>query len=495
MINGTSLLLLLGLGAVQNPVMPGDHPDPSVVRIGNDYWAANTSSEWAPIFALSTSGDLRHWTERTAVFTERPAWAIANFWAPELYSDGGKIRVYYAARERDGPLCVAVATADKPGGTYTDRGPLVCQKGGSIDPYFTHDEKGAPYLIWKEDGNSRNQPSIIFAQPTSADGLKLNGSPRELIRNDAPWEGKVVEGPDVMRHGDYFYLFYAGGSCCGTACNYGEGVARSKSLLGPWQKNPANPIVTSNADWRCPGHGTEVAGPDGAYLLYHAYPRRGFTSIGREAVLDRISWRDDWPVIDQGHGPAPATQSLPAPVHDDFRNAFLAPGWQWPLDAKPVIHTGAAGLTLVAAPAQAEDRPGAVLARSVEGVNYTAETTLDSSATQRGGGLAIVGDRKNAAGVALHGGRLIQWQINAGKWMELADAAAPAGAPVRLRLITHDSTQFQTWYASEKRVWTQLGKVIDVSTLPPWDRGLRVGLFADGTQGARFSSFDLRYSR
>src|SRR5581483_3632265 len=101
-------------------------------------------------------------------------------------------------------------------------------------------------------------------------------------------------------------MLYAGGACCGRGCNYAVGVARAKNLLGPWEKDKANPIVASNADWKCPGHGTAVAGPDGDYFLYHAYPQRGFTPIGREAVIDRITWKNNWPVIDQGHGPAHA---------------------------------------------------------------------------------------------------------------------------------------------------------------------------------------------
>src|SRR5581483_8565906 len=106
------------------------------------------------------------------------------------------------------------------------------------------------------------------------DGLRLQDTRHELIRSDVPWEGKVVEGGDILRHGDFFYLFYAGGACCGRQCNYGVGVARAKDLLGPWEKNPANPIATENQEWTCPGHGTIAQGPDGSdYLLYHAYSR------------------------------------------------------------------------------------------------------------------------------------------------------------------------------------------------------------------------------
>ena len=68
---------------------------------------------------------------------------------------------------------------------------------------------------------------------------KLIGEKKELFRNDAKWEGNLVEGVSMIRHGDYFYAFYAGGGCCGRACSYGIGVGRSKDLLGPWKNIPA----------------------------------------------------------------------------------------------------------------------------------------------------------------------------------------------------------------------------------------------------------------
>jgi len=95
----------------------------------------------------------------------------------------------------------------------------------------------------KEDGNSRREPTILWAQPLSDDGTALVGQMKELFRNDAPWEGALIEGPFVVRQDGWFYLFYSGSGCCGAGCNYAMGVARSKTLLGPWEKNPANPIL------------------------------------------------------------------------------------------------------------------------------------------------------------------------------------------------------------------------------------------------------------
>ena len=217
----------------RNPVIADDHPDPSIIRAGKDYWATCTSSAWGPLFPLLHSTDLVNWEQTGAVLPHRPDWATGDFWAPEISEFNGHYFVYFVARQRDGRLSVAVATAEKPGGPYTDHGPLVAQDDGSIDPAPVTDTNGIRYLIWKEDGNSRRQPTPIWAQRLNDDGTKLTGERHELIRNDADWEGGVVEGPFILRHNDWFYLFYSGNGCCGMGCNYALGVARSRWLLGP----------------------------------------------------------------------------------------------------------------------------------------------------------------------------------------------------------------------------------------------------------------------
>src|SRR6185436_14973104 len=229
------------------------------------------------------------WELAGVVFPHRPEWAVGNFWAPEISEHKGRYSIYYVGRKRGGPLAVAVATADKPSGPYTDHGPIVAQDAGSIDPVAATDEKGIPYLIWKEDGNSRKRPTPIWAQRLNDDGTRLIGEMRELIRNDVDWEGTLVEGPFVLRRGDWFYLFYSGNGCCGTGCNYALGVARAHSLLGPWEKNPKNPILPANAAWRCPGHGSIVSTPGGRdFLLYHSYHAQTFTYVGRQGLLDEV---------------------------------------------------------------------------------------------------------------------------------------------------------------------------------------------------------------
>ena len=342
----------------QNPVLAGDYPDPSVIRVGDEYWATATTSEWAPLFPLLRSRDLVNWEHVGNIFERRPDWAVGNFWAPELFEHKGKFYVYYVGRKRGGPLSLAVATADKPTGPWRDHGPLIGQDAGSIDAFPVVDTDGTRYLIWKEDGNSRKQPTPLWIQKLSDDGLKLVGEMKELFRNDKEWENNLVEGPAVIRRGDYWYLFYAANACCGRACSYGQGVARAKNLLGPWEKYANNPIVLGNDKWKCPGHGTLVRDKTGRdWFLYHAYAADTFTYVGRQGVLDLVAWKDDgWPVINNGKGvsiefalPLPdAVQQITPGFSDDFTSAKLMPQWQWPQNNEPRVSIGGGKLNLSA---------------------------------------------------------------------------------------------------------------------------------------------------
>jgi beta-xylosidase len=199
-----------------------------------------------------------------------------------------------------------VATAPRPRGPYTDRGPLVCQPAGSIDPTTTTDAAGRKYLVWKEDGNAVGRPTRIWAQQLRPDGRRLMGRRWVLLVNRERWEGSVVEAPSIVVRGGWTYLFYSGNAYGPPTCRYALGVARARSLRGPFTRAPANPILRGNRRWRCPGHAafiTDVAGRD--LVAYHAY-RASEPPLGaRYALLDPVSWTAaGWPRIAMGRGPS-----------------------------------------------------------------------------------------------------------------------------------------------------------------------------------------------
>lgn len=300
--------------AYRNPVLRGDFPDPSVLRVGETYWATTTASWRGPGFPILRSGDAVHWTRVGQVFPRIPSWISDSLWAPELVRDPDRDRylLYYSARRARGPLCVAVADAPSPAGPWSDHGPLVCQRLGSIDPTRTTDEQGRPWLIWKEDGNNYGRQTRIWAKPLTEDGLAFSGPKHLLLRNYARWEGGVVEAPEVVRHGGWTYLFYSGNGCCRPRCAYALGVARSRTLLGPWRRDPANPILRGNDHWNCPGHASFFDDGQGHDLvLYHAYRARLRGDQRRLGLLDQVQWdASGWPSIAGGHGPS-LSASLP----------------------------------------------------------------------------------------------------------------------------------------------------------------------------------------
>lgn len=480
----------------RNPVMAGDHPDPSIIRVGNDFWATSTASEWGPEFQLLHSTDLVNWEVKGAVLPHTPSWASGNFWAPEISEFENRFYVYYAGRIKGGPLAVAVAIADHPEGPYHDHGPFIAQEDGSIDPAPATDENGRRYLIWKEDGNSRNLPSTIWAQQLDSSGAGVVGRPTALIFSDTDWEGKVVEGPFILRRGNWFYLFYSGAGCCGRNCNYAVGVARSHALLGPWMKNPANPILAANDVWKCPGHGSIVTDQRGRYwFLYHGYSTNGFVFTGRQALLDEVKFGSDgWPTINNGKGPTieglspfGAEQRRQADFREDFSHGKLAAGWQWDQANEPNyrIHDGC--LELATSESSQTNLPGAVLARLVTSPDFRATTVIKTGAEELKGmaGLVLLGDSENAIGVSVGDGEIVAWRMRRGEFTRLQQQKLRAGTEVELRLTAHGASAVGFAVKEAGGDWQTFGGQVDGSELPPWDRGMRIGLSAGGSEKAR----------
>jgi beta-xylosidase len=500
LVAGACLTNVSAKGATySNPVLAGDYPDPSVIRVGEEYWATATTSEWAPLFPILHSRDLVHWQLEGAVFHTRPDWSAGNYWAPEISEYRGRYYVYYVGRKKNGPLSIAVATAASPAGPWTDHGPLIGQEAGSIDPVTAIDEKGERYLIWKEDGNSRQQPTPLWMQKLSEDGAKLVGEMKEILRNDAPWEKNLVEGPFILRHAGWFYLFYSGNGCCGRGCNYALGVARSQSLFGSWEKNPANPILPGNDDWKCPGHGSIVTDPRGRdFLLYHAYQAKNFVYVGRQGLLDEVNWSaGGWPVINSGRGPssralAPLAQPPPngaLEFFDDFTSPKLKPDWQWPQSNEPSVRIDNQGELLLSPKRdQAHDLIGAVLGIKTTSGDYIATALLDARGITAGAmaGLSAFGDRENALGVAIRDSKVVVWRRQRNKHETLATSDAPGGPRLFFRIAAKEGHRFQFAISSDGGDWKNVGQDIDVegNYLPPWDRGVRVALTVGGAENA-----------
>ena len=480
-----------------NPVIAGDFPDPSVIRVGEDYYATATTGGWSPFFTIAHSRDLVNWKVVGSVFPSKPIWAKGDFWAPEIAEDNGKFYVFYTARRNDGAgkkgtLCVAVAVANAPVGPYADKGALVCQEMGSIDAFFVRDENKKPFLVWKEDGNDRQQPTWMYAQQLDESLTKLIGKPKKLFRNEgAGWENHVVEGANIVRKNGWFYMFYSGNACCGRGCNYALGVARSRTLLGKWEKNPLNPILKANDEWQCPGHGTIVKTPDGAdFLLYHAYRKRADAfNIGREALLDRVEWtKNGWATINGGRGAskmanlpfARSKQEVNSTFVDEFDDPDLSLRYQVPISPTEYFDLREGTLSFCAG----DTSEGVVARRTVSG-DYTATTyirLLQPTAPEIVG-LAAYSWRGNAVGIAYGSGKVSVFRRENNKQATAASADISNAENIYLRMTATGGEFYQFAYSLDEKIWTDLGKPIVGSHV----EGARVALTHSGiAQRARF---------
>jgi GH43 family beta-xylosidase len=449
-------------------VIAGDHPDPSLLRDGSGWYAATTSGSWLPAFPVLRSGDTRSWRQVGSVLERRPRWAAGDFWAPELVRRGGRVLVYYAARRRDGKRCVAVASSARLRGPYRDDGPLICSGVGEIDPLPVTDEHGTDWLVWKRDGNSRGLPTPILAAPLAPGGLELAGMPRELFRADAPWERGLVEAPALLRHDDLFYLMYSAGHTKGLRCNYVTGVARSRSLLGPWEKRP-DPFLQDDASFRCPGHVSVAGAPGGGLLLaYHAYLRGD--PANRQLLIAPLGFdAQGWPVVGAVADPGKVGR-----MRFDFGTARLGQGWQWPAGRRPTARAAGGELRL---------GPG-VLARQAGTATFSAETRVTERRRGAQPGLAVMASAANAVGVDLRGRSALAWRIDDGRVTRLGSTSVGPTRGVELRLRIGATVRLAV---RANRSWQPVG---DPQPPPRWSSGPRVGLRVSGPPGAR-ASFDV----
>lgn len=480
-----------------NPVLAGDYPDPSVIRVGKDFYATATSSEWSPVFPILHSRDLVNWKVVGEVFPKRPEWSVGDYWAPEIWQENGKIYIFYVARKAGGSLCIAVATSDKPTGPYTDHGALACQEFGSIDAFPIRDENGKFFVVWKEDGNSVNKPTPLWAQEFDNVNYKLIGEKKEILRNDpASWEGNLVEGPYIMRRGEYFYMFYSGNACCGRQCNYALGVARSKTLLGEWERDPANPILKGNEDWKCPGHGTIVTDEAGkTWMMYHAYDPQDTVYVGRQALLDEVKWTaDNWATINDGKG---ASREYAAPFgigarndeynfFDDFKTAKLNYGWVWQQSNVPNYRIEKGFLALSPNQTPAGKELGAIAAQTTTVGDYTATTEIDAKKLPNGtiAGISAYGDNDNALGVGLKDGKIVIWKREKKNQQTVSTVDAPKAKKMRLKMTARNGHFFKFAMSKDGKNWTDAGAEIDGTYLPPWYGGIRVALYTSGAADA-----------
>ncbi len=290
-----------------NPIRTGMFPDPSIVRVGEDYYMVNSSFIFFPCIPISHSKDLVHWEIIGHAITN-PEWAMLEeleggrgFWAPDISYDNGRFYITATYRLNDTGTVYRkqfVMSSDKPEGPYTK--PAIIDEDG-IDPSIFH-EDGRHYMLL-------NRGARIFE--LNEDCTKQISKAELLYYGDMK---RAPEGPHILKKDGYYYLFLAEG---GTGPGHRITVARSKTLMGNYEPCPYNPIMRQwdeKAAIQRAGHGKPVSTPDGDWYMVYLCGRmigEGYSLLGRETALDPITWTaDGWPLVNNGNGPS-VLQKMP----------------------------------------------------------------------------------------------------------------------------------------------------------------------------------------
>jgi len=336
---------------IRNPVLPGFHPDPSILRVGGDYYIATSTFEWYPGVRLHHSTDLVRWRPLGGILKDRRLLDLRGcgdsngVWAPNLsYVDGEFYLLYSDVASFAGGYWDPqnyLITAPDLGGPWSE--PVVLH-GRGFDASLFHDDDGTTWMIsmvadWRD---GRNRFAGISMQQYDRAARRLIGPERMIF---AGTSAGVTEAPNLYRKDGWYYLLTAEG---GTSWAHQETVARSRDLFGPYEVDPGGALLSSagrpELTLQKAGHGSLVQTPGGEWYLAHLvarpYTTLGECVLGRETALQLVEWTaEGWPRINGGIPAetvrAPAGSAAPQTAEavatdldrDDFDGPELGVNW------------------------------------------------------------------------------------------------------------------------------------------------------------------------
>ena len=294
-----------------NPILTGFYPDPSIVRVGPDYYLISSTFSYFPGIPVFHSKDLKNWKQignvidRTSQLDFMGEPMTRGLFAPAISYNNGTYFVTCTDIDHDGNFVVIAKNAAGPWSN-----PVKIPQVRGIDPSLYFDDNGKAYILYNSDAPG-NKPlysghRTIRMYEFDPVNLKVVGEEKQLVNGGVDLSKKPVwiEAPHIMKRFGWYYLYAAEG---GTSVNHSEVVLRSKEVWGPYIPYEKNPILTQRglpADRKDPitstGHAQFVDGPDGkTYAIFLAVrPYEGdFYNTGRETFIAPVEWIDEWPVI------------------------------------------------------------------------------------------------------------------------------------------------------------------------------------------------------
>jgi hypothetical protein len=417
------------VSAEVQPIVPGFHPDPTICRVGDDYYLAHSSFEYFPGAPIFHSRDLLSWTQIGNILSRRSQFR-AGTTGPSTGIYGSTLR-HHAGRfwfittnVSDFASGQVIVHATNPAGPWSD--PVTVPEAIGIDPDLSWDDDGICYLTWHVLDFSVGGQGIRQAPIDLETG-------RLLEPHYPVWQGSgmpMAEGPHLYRIGEYWYLVLAEG---GTERGHCVTVARARSPRGPFESCPVNPVFThrsSSHPVQNVGHADLVQAPSGEWAAVYlgARPRGstpGFHVLGRETFLAGINWSDGWPVFDEARFDIPAPRTG---FSDDFLGDRFDPRWVVP-DGEPdsiALLDSGPGVSF-----RSFGTPASFLCARIRDFAWTAEARAEIAGT-----LALRLDDRHWCGVTLDHGH-VRGVVHIGDVrQDLKPIDVPLSEVVTLRIST-----------------------------------------------------------
>ncbi len=487
-----------------NPILPGFHPDPSIVRSGDDYYIATSTFEWYPGVCIYHSNDLKNWR-----LVDRPLSSLEHLdmrgnpdscgvWAPCLTIKSGIFYLAFtntrrfAGNFKDTPNYYIYA--DAIGGPWSE--PVYVNSSG-FDPSLFHDDDGKSYwlnMVWDHrpaKGRNNFAPNAFFAgimcQQINLSNGQLVGEAKMIYPGSSIG---LTEGPHIKKRDDFYYLITAEG---GTGTQHAVSVARAKRIFGPYETAPNNPLITSalspSIGLKRSGHGDWAETDNGEGVLVHLSSRpltyRGRSVMGRETAMHKISWTTDgWPILSHGEN-APlepmSEETMKANAVDEHVNfatdtlPMTYHSLRYPIESKHAYVDRQRGqYCLLGQESIGSHFQQSLLARRQQAFVYDYSLTLDfqpASFQQMAGLTCYYNSQKFFYLHITHDetlGRVLDIAFCAGEWTMRYPQAEPISLPesgtVGLKVkVDHDIAIFA--YQLEGEDWRELDVRLDYSVL------------------------------
>jgi xylan 1,4-beta-xylosidase len=519
------------MNKIQNPILPGFHPDPSICRVGEDYYIANSSFEWFPGVPIHHSKDLMNWRLIGHALTRRSQIDLrgvpdsGGVWAPSLSFADGQFWLIYTNIRTCGmgrpfkDIGIYLTTAKNILGPWSE--PITLNSIG-FDPSLFHDDDGRKWLvnmIW-DFRKGRSRFAGIVIQEYDCRQRKLVGPMTKILEKK-----ELTEGPNLYKRNGCYYLMLAEG---GTGWSHGISMARSKNIPGPYELDPQPSVITSRDNEKLPlqkaGHGEIVETSAGEwYLAYLAsrpiMPERR-CMLGRETCLQNVVWSEDgWlRLANGGHHVSVswlAPKDLPEekwpaiPGRDHFDSAQLGVHWsslRVPADESWLSLTERPGwLRLRGRDSLHSLFDQSLVARRVQHFQFAAETCLEFSPThfmQSAGLICYYDSRMHFYLRVTHNearGRILGITLtDDGSYDELAAGEIVVNDWKQICLRAEvDFHKLQFSASPDGKSWRNIGPVLDASKLSDdYGAGLHftgamVGICAQDVSGGKLpADFD-----